>query len=104
FLMAWRGVTRCGMTRMEAWWWLSVPHAAIFGLYFRLLRLDRFAAHFLTPYVMVFMMAIVSAGLWTLVAIYRALNSAAPNLTEKKNVVMLTGVIVLGFILWAMRL
>src|SRR5437867_1129376 len=44
---AWRGVTVYGMKKMEAWWWVSVPHTAIVWLYSRLLRLERFSVHLL---------------------------------------------------------
>jgi len=102
FFSAWQGATVCGMAKMDAWWWVSFPYPVIFGLYFRLLRLDRFAVHLLAPYVLVFMITVLSAGLWTLVTICRVLSSRA-YLKEKKNIVMVIGVLFLGIVLWAMK-
>ncbi len=94
-----RGVAVYGMTKMEAWWWSSVPHAATFWLYFRVLRLERFTAHLLGPFVLVFMISTVSTGVWTVVTICQLAFSKARNFTVKDSV-MLGFALLLAVILW----
>jgi hypothetical protein len=101
FYTAWRGVTASGLTKMEAWWWLSAPHSVAFWLCFRALRWERFASHgFVILFLPLFLITLVSTAAWTLVMMYR-MSVGKPSTRTVKNGVLLLFALLLAVVLWA---
>jgi len=98
---AWRGVTIHGMAKMEAWWWISVPFSVAYPLSLLVFRTEAFG-HVLAPFALVWMVAVVSSGIWALASVYRLVVARTTKFSTEQAA-MLAMVVLVAVLLIALR-
>jgi hypothetical protein len=93
----WRGVLVHGITKIEAWWWLSAPYSFAFPLALLVFRLQEFG-HPLALFYFLSAMTTLSLALWMLAKVYKLMISETRN-CGLKDIAMLAVVALTG-ILW----
>src|SRR6266699_3544332 len=66
-LSVWRAVGMSRLSRMEAWWWLSIPYSAAFPLAIVTFRLEELVVHVLGLFLLVWFATSLSSAAWTLI-------------------------------------
>ena len=95
--VVWWGVSTTWITKMEAWWWLSVPYAAAFPIGLLVFRMWEFG-HPLAPYFLLWFVTTASSAIWMLARLYQLVSSPSSK-RGAKDTVMLGSVILVGTLL-----
>jgi hypothetical protein len=92
----WRGVAVHGMTKMDAWWWLSAPYSVGFPLCVLVFRLQEFG-HPLAAFFFLCAITTLSLAAWTLTAVYQITISKARKVGRREiamlAIAVLTGIV-----------
>jgi hypothetical protein len=89
------------MTKMNVWWWLSVPYSVILPLFVLVFRLKDSIPHTLGLFIYLAFLTTFSSGVWMLVTIFQ--------LTASRNTTSLTwstkvklGFVLLSVLFWVL--
>ena len=97
-IMTCRYVRSNRMTKMEAWWWMSLPFSVAFPLSVLLLFKVE-VGHAFAPFVLIWIVAIISTGIWTLAKVYQLLVFRTTRTSRREMVELIIVVLAAGLLL-----
>ncbi len=86
-MTAWWGVSFRGMTKMEAWWWLSAPYSIAFQFSVLVFARQEYGRA-LAPFFLVYMVDASSSAVWVLVTICQLAFSQTRLLTGNRKLML----------------
>ena len=89
------------MTKMNVWWWLSVPYSVILPLFVLVFRLKDSIPHTLGLFIYLAFLTTFSSGVWMLVTIFQLTASRNTTSFDMEARVKL-GSVLLSVLLWVL--
>ncbi len=90
------------MSRMDIWWWLSIPYSVVFPLFVLVFRLQESIGHAATLFLLISFLTTFSSAVWMLVTIYQLATSPKSGLTWRTKIKLV--LVLVAALLWIVLL
>ena len=87
-----RAIRLSQLDKIEAWWWLSVPYSVGYSSSILALRMNEFGPA-LAPFVLLYMLTLVSTAAWLLVILYLQVVRRSDGFCIKKGIMLVLSLV-----------